>query len=146
MQPSQPHGWTLYSPTAPTNVESPVWGESLKLRAEEVTSEGFHQGGWLLPEAAVDGWQFGVSQSRISSGRLHAFVRLPSGEEASLIWDRTASCIKQLEVPAGPGYCGALLLNFTSEPTSRPTLVAALIEALPQIQNALTGQRRATDA
>jgi hypothetical protein len=146
MHPSQPHGWTLYSPAAPSDVETPVWGESLDLRAEEVTSDGFHQGGWLLPEAAVDGWQFGVSQSRIGSGRLHAFVRLPSGEEASLIWDRTSSRIKKVEVPEEPGYCGALLLNFTTEPTSRPTLVAALIEALPQIQNALASKSGATDA
>ena len=144
--PSQPRSWTLYSPTTPTDIEAPVWGESLELRAEELASEGFHQGGWLLPEAAVDGWQFGVSQSRISPGRLHAFVRLPTGEEASLIWDRSASCIKQLEVPAEPGYCGALLISFSSEPTSRPTLVAALIETLPQIQYALTRQRRTTDA
>jgi hypothetical protein len=146
MQSSHPLGWTLYSPASPNGNEAPAWGESLEVRDHEKTSSGFHQDGWLLPEATTQGWQFGVSQTQISSGRLHAFVRLPSGEEASLLWDRSAHGIKRLEIPAEPGYLGAFLINFTSEPTSRATLVAALVEILPQLQNAIHGCSGATDA
>ena len=146
MEPSQPHGWTLYSPAAPSGNEAPAWGSSLEVREEDQTAEGFHQGGWLLPESTVDGWKFGVSQARLGSGRLHAFVRLPSGQEASLLWDRTSQRIAKLEVPIEPGYLGAFTINFPSEPTTRSTLVAALVELLPQIQNAITSLSGATDA
>lgn len=146
MSPTQGHGWILYSPSAPTEIEAPTWGEDLCLSQDDLSVDGFHQGGWFLPEAQRDGWRFGVSQERLSNGRVHAFLRTPAGEELSVVLDHRESGARKLNVPQEPGYLGAALVGVAGTIASRSALVQALLSGLPGLKLLLSGEPPSKDA
>lgn len=137
------HGWILYSPALPAGVDPPVWGASLGVGDAEANTDGFHEGGWFLPEAASDGWSFGVSQSRLSNGAVHAFLRLPSQEEVSVLCDPHSSRTERLPVPLEPGYLGAYRVVLNPPPKTREGLVAGLLALLPELRAAISANQRA---
>lgn len=127
-------GWTLFSPVAPTAIESPEWGASLGVNEQDRSLDGFHEGGWYLSEAECDGWKFGVSQDRLCSGRIHAFLRAPNQEELSVVVDHRHTGVSSLSVPCGASYAGAILLGAEQPIASRAALVQALLSGLPKLK------------
>jgi hypothetical protein len=119
-------GWTLYSPATPSDIEAPAWGKHLGVTARDKALDGFHEGGWFLSETAKDGWIFGVSQERLCTGRVHAFLRTPSSEELTVVLDPRATGVSHLEVPPDTGYLGAVLVGLSQVLGSRQSLVSAL--------------------
>ena len=138
-------GWTLYSPSVPSEIEAPIWGEAIGFALSDQSTDGFHEGGWFLPEACHHEWRFGVSQDRLCNGRVHAFLRAPSAEELSVVLDHPAVGVQRLNVPSEPGYLGAVLVGVAQSLSSREALVNSLLLCLPDLQALIRGTAR-TDA
>ena len=116
--------WKLYSPDLPAGTPIPEFGEALVTAADPMVLSGHHADGYLLPEACFKGWQFGVLQERLLPSGLQAFVRLPSGDECSLVWDRHGPVLERLQnIKAEPGYLGAFRVRLQPSIGSRSALV-----------------------
>ena len=128
--------WTLYGPCVPPGMSPPLLGVPLTKDDDPVVQTGPHADGRFLPEARFGGRQFGVFQDRLVLSGLIAFVKLPSGDEATLLWDKHSSDFARVETIAiKAGYLGAFRVSLGSkEIESRKTLVERLEALLPSLK------------
>lgn len=114
----------------------PLLGVPLTKEDDPVVQAGHHAEGRLLPEARFGDWQFGVLQDRLVPSGLMAFVKLPSGDEATLLWDERSPEFARVETIASEaGYLGAFRVNLGSkEIESRKALVEQLEALLPLLK------------
>jgi len=127
--------WVLYSPGAPESASTEASiGTSIDEANVTAIEVGEHEGGYLLAEAQFDGWQFGLLQDTLQRSGLVAFVRSPSGEEATLVSDPDAPEIERLSVPAKPGYLGAFRVRMPLPLDSMQNVLHGFKLALPLVK------------
>lgn len=136
--------WILYSPVAPLEESAPQVGQPLTMDGDPIVQNGFHANGHLLPEAQFEGWEFGVMQDRLVPSGLVAFVRTPSGDEASLLWTSHTTSFERVEtIKREAGYIGAFSVYLgPARIESREALVEQFKALLPSLKAAFAADGR----
>ncbi|MDR7152696.1 hypothetical protein J2W49_004674 [Hydrogenophaga palleronii] len=114
----------------------PLLGAPLTKDDDPLVETGHHADGRLLPEARFGDWQFGVLQDRLVPSGLMAFVKLPSGDEATLLWDESSPEFVRVEkIASEAGYLGAFRVGLGfKDIESRAGLVQQLEALLPLLK------------
>jgi hypothetical protein len=130
--------WILYSPSAPSVEADWRHSESVKPQNAEIATSAWHEEGFFLPGADLEGWRFGLLHERLHASGLQAFVRSPLGIEATLVSDPNAQGIERLPVPPEPpDYAGAFRVQLPLPLSSLESVVSGLKAALPLIKQQL---------
>ena len=133
--------WVLYSPAAPAGTTVEATGGVPIDKADTAPVEvGEHEGGFFLTEAQFEGWQFGLLQDTLQRSGLVAFVRSPSGVEATLVSDPHAPEIERLSVPPKPGYLGAFRIPMPLPLDSMQNILSGFKLALPLVKQKFAGK------
>lgn len=128
--------WVLHSPGALGTDER--HGKSVKPASAEHATSTWHEEGFFLPGADLEGWRFGLLQEHLHVSGLQAFVRSPLGTEATLVSDPHAQGIERLSVaPGPPGYAGAFRIQLPLPLSSLENVISGLKAALPLIRQQL---------